>query len=123
MASRTADSYSSGISSRVRATLRPRPPPPNAALIAIGRPYSRAKSATSSGPLTGPSVPGASGAPTRLAISRARTLSPSATMAAGGGPIQVSPASITACGEGRVLGEEAVAGVHGVGARRGPRPR
>jgi hypothetical protein len=29
-------------------------------------------------------------------MSRALTLSPSASMAAGGGPIQVSPASITA---------------------------
>ena len=80
----------------VRATLRPRPPPPNAALIATGSPYSRAKAVTSSGPLTGPSVPGASGAPTRLAISLAFTLSPSATIAAGGGPIQVKPASMTA---------------------------
>ena len=30
-------------------------------------------------------------------------------MAAGGGPIQISPASITAVGEGCVLGQEAVA--------------
>ena len=37
-------------------------------------------------------------------------------MAAGGGPIQVSPASITALREAGVLGEEAVAGVYGVGA-------
>ena len=99
--------------------MRPRPPPPKAALIATGRPCSRAKSTISSGPLTGPSVPGASGAPTRLAISRARTLSPSASIAAGGGPIQVRPASGHGAGEGRVLGEEAVAGVHRVGA--GPR--
>ncbi len=41
VASRTADSYSSAISSKVRATLSPRPPPPKAALIATGRPYSR----------------------------------------------------------------------------------
>ena len=38
IASRVADSNSSGISSRVRATLRPRPPPPNAALMATGSP-------------------------------------------------------------------------------------
>ena len=38
---------------------------------------------------------GASGAPTRLAMSRAFTLSPSASIAAGGGPIQTRPASIT----------------------------
>ena len=37
-------------------------------------------------------------------------------MAAGGGPIQVSPASSTARAKRGVLGEEAVAGVDGVGA-------
>ena len=42
-ASRTADSNASATSSISRATLRPRPPPPNAALIAIGRPCSSAK--------------------------------------------------------------------------------
>ena len=39
-ASRTADSNSSATSSSLRATFRPRPPPPKAALIAIGRPFS-----------------------------------------------------------------------------------
>ncbi len=80
----------------VLATFRPRPPPPNAALIAIGRPYSAANASASAAPLTGPSVPGASGAPTCLAMCLACTLSPSASIAAGGGPIQVSPASMTA---------------------------
>ncbi|CFS26993.1 Uncharacterised protein [Mycobacterium tuberculosis] len=62
MASRTADSYSSGISSMVRATFMPLPPPPWAALIAIGRPYSSANATTSSAPLTGSGVPGTRGA-------------------------------------------------------------
>ncbi len=84
------------ISAGLRTTLSPRPPPPNAALIAIGRPCRATNASTSSGPLTGPSVPGAIGAPTRLAIARAATLSPRASMAAGGGPIQVSPAPVTA---------------------------
>jgi hypothetical protein len=65
-------------------------------LIAMGRPCSAANASTSATPLTGPSVPGAIGAPTRLAISRAATLSPSASIAAGRGPIQISPASPTA---------------------------
>ena len=37
-------------------------------------------------------------------------------MADGGGPIQTRPASMTACANAGVLREEAVAGVHGVGA-------
>ena len=97
MASRTADSYASVISAALRTTFRPRPPPPNAALIAIGSPYCCANASTSATPLTGPSVPGAIGAPTAAAIRRAATLSPSASIAAGGGPIQISPASMTAC--------------------------
>ena len=80
----------------VRATFRPRPPPPNAALIAIGRPCSRANPTTSSAPETGSGVPATSGAPARWAMCRAETLSPSERIAAGGGPIQFSPASITA---------------------------
>ena len=47
-ASRTADSNSSVTSSIFRATFSPRPPPPNAALIAIGRPCSLANATTSS---------------------------------------------------------------------------
>ena len=80
----------------VLATRSPRPPPPNAALIAIGSPCSAANASASAAPATGPSVPGASGAPTALAMCRAATLSPSASIAPGGGPIQVSPASVTA---------------------------
>ena len=41
---------------------------------------------------------------------------PIAAIAAGGGPIHVSPASMTAWANARRLGEEAVAGVDGVGA-------
>ena len=80
----------------VRATLSPRPPPPNAALIATGSPCSFAKATTSSWPVTGSFVPATSGAPALAAMRRAETLSPSALIAAGGGPIQMSPASRTA---------------------------
>ncbi|GMA22336.1 hypothetical protein GCM10025864_00950 [Luteimicrobium album] len=41
--------------------------------------------------------PGDEGAPARCAMWRALTLSPSDAIAAGGGPTQTSPASITAC--------------------------
>ncbi len=95
-ASRTAESNSSGISSMVRATFNPRPPPPNAALMATGRPCSSAKATTSSASFTGSLVPGTSGAPALVAMCRACTLSPSAMIESGEGPIQVSPASMTA---------------------------
>jgi hypothetical protein len=55
-----------------------------------------ANASTSAAPDTGPAVPAATGAPARRASRRAATLSASTRMAAGGGPIQVSPASVTA---------------------------
>ena len=80
----------------VRATFKPRPPPPWAAFIATGRPCSFAKAMTSLALSTGSGVPATRGAPTFAAIFRADTLSPSAAIACGGGPIQTRPASITA---------------------------
>ena len=80
----------------VRATFSPRPPPPKAALMATGRPCSSAKATTSSASLTGSLVPGTSGAPALVAMCRALTLSPREMIASGEGPIQVSPASMTA---------------------------
>jgi len=65
--------------------------------MATGSPYSFANDTTSSAPLTGSGVPGTSGAPARSAMCRAVTLSPRSRMACGDGPIQVSPASRTAC--------------------------
>ena len=97
MASRTADANASGISSNVCAIFKPRPPPPCAALIATGNPCSFAKAMISSAFLTGSAVPATSGAPAFAAILRAETLSPSALIAEGGGPIHVNPASITLC--------------------------
>ena len=55
-----------------------------------------AKARTSAAVSTVPSDPATRGAPTRMAISRAETLLPSTRIAAGVGPIQSSPASITA---------------------------
>ena len=64
--------------------------------MATGNPCSLAKAKTSSCPSTGSLVPATSGAPALAAILRAETLSPNARIAAGGGPIQIRPASITA---------------------------
>ncbi len=64
--------------------------------MATGTPCSLAKATTSSASLTGSLVPATSGAPARSAMWRALTLSPRESMADGGGPIQVSPASMTA---------------------------
>ena len=57
---------------------------------------SSAKASTSSAEFTGSAVPGTCGALTFSAMWRAATLSPSLEMAAGGGPIHVIPALITA---------------------------
>ncbi len=65
--------------------------------MATGSPFSFANCTTSSAPPTGSAVPGTCGAPARCAMCRALTLSPRLSMAAGGGPIQTRPASITAC--------------------------
>ena len=80
----------------VWATFMPRPPPPKAALIATGTPYSLANATTSSAPLTGSLVPAAIGAFARSAIWRAVTLSPRSRMDCGDGPIQMRFASMTA---------------------------
>ena len=116
MASRTADSNISSISSTVRATLRPRPPPPNAALIAMGRPCSAANAWISSTPCDGVGgagdqgcagalrdVAGADLVAERLDRRRRRADPREAGVDDG-------------LRERRVLGEEAVPGVHGVGA-------
>ena len=63
--------------------------------MATGSPCSLANATTSSGPSTGSAVPGTRGAPALVAMCRAFTLSPSASIAAGPGPIHVSPASMT----------------------------
>src|SRR5207302_1518940 len=83
--------YNSATSSILPATFNPRPPPPNAALIATGNPYSRANATTSPTPDTGPADPATNGAPARAAIPRADTLSPNASIASAGGPTHVNP--------------------------------
>ncbi len=65
----------------------PRPPPPADALISTGR----SRSVTVAG-----SSSGSTGTPASAISRLASTLEPIAAMAAGGGPIQTSPASSTA---------------------------
>ena len=115
-ASRTAESYSSGISSSVRATFRPRPPPPKAALMAIGRPSSWANATTSSA-----SVDRVGGArDLRRAGPRGDvpgcTLSPRVAIACGRRTDPGQPGVDHGLREVGVLGQEAVARMHGVGA-------
>jgi hypothetical protein len=70
-------------------------------LIAIGSPCSSAKVTTSEASATGSLVPATRGAPTFSAMCRALTLSPRLSIASGGGPIQIRPASITAWAKAR----------------------
>ena len=74
----------------------PRPPPPNAALMAIGQPCSSPKARISSGPEANSVVPGTIGAPPRSAALRLETLSPIASMASGDGPMKATPSSVIA---------------------------
>ena len=81
----------------------PRPPPPAAALTSSGSPIAAGSPVSTTG------------TPASRAIRFASSLSPPARSAAGGGPIQTSPAASDGLGELGALGEEPVAGVDGVG--------
>ena len=65
---------------------------------------------------TGSVVPGTIGTPAFAISSRARVLEPIASIADAGGPMNVDAALLERRGEAGVLGQEAVAGVHGLGA-------
>ena len=84
--------------------------------MAIGRPFSSANATTSSALSTGSLVPATSGAPTFSAMWRALTLSPRVSIAVGRRADPDQPGIDDGLGEVGVLGEEAVAGVHRVGA-------
>ena len=114
----TASASSSG-----RATSRmPRPPPPNAALTSTGKPIRRGRGDRGRSPRGRRSTPGqhrhAGRRHQRLGLElRAHGLD-----RLGRRPDEGEPGVGAAAGEGGVLGEEPVAGVHGVGAGA-PRPR
>ena len=74
----------------------PRPPPPNAALIAIGYPCSLPNATISPASVIGVVVPGTLSTPARSAARRDEILSPITSMASDGGPIHVTPAPVTA---------------------------
>ena len=69
------------------------PPPPAAALSAIGQPYCSPSSITRAGSSTRSVVPGTIGTPAASMISRARIFEPIASIASGGGPIQAMPSA------------------------------
>ncbi len=71
------------------------PPPPAAALSMTGKPISSAIRRASSGSATGSTVPGTTGAPASRTARRALVFEPINSMASGGGPTSVSPASRT----------------------------
>ena len=96
MASRVADSNAACAPSASRTTFSPLPPPPYAALMATGQPCSSPKATISLTSSMAAVVPGTASTPASAAASRDEILSPITSIAAGGGPIQVQPASVTA---------------------------
>ena len=100
----------------VRATFRPRPPPPYAALMATGSPCSLANAMISSASATGSDVPATSGAPARLGDVAGLDL---VAEGVDGRGWRTDPGQARVdhrLREAGVLGEESVAGVYGVGA-------
>ena len=75
----------------------PRPPPPAAALIISGKPIGAAAAISAALLWSSGSAPEMVGTPAARAMRFAPALSAIWRIAAGGGPTQVNPASITAC--------------------------
>ena len=103
-------------SSSLCATFMPRPPPPAAAFTSTGKPISRPIASASASDVMPPSEPGTTGMPSRLAVRLASILSPIRRMCSARGPMKWTSCSLEDFGEARVLGEEAVARMHRVGA-------
>ena len=83
--------------------------------MATGQPCSAPKASISAAVVTGPSLPGTTGTPAAMAAAREETLSPMTSMASGGGPDERGAAGGQGPGEGRVLREESVSRMDGVG--------
>ena len=64
-----------------------------------------------------PPLPGTTGTPAFSAAMRAATLSPMVRMASPLGPDEDHPGLVDGFGEARILGQEAVARMDGIGAR------
>ena len=73
----------------------PLPPPPAAALMMSGYPTSSPSATTAAGLSTGSTAPGMIGTPAARIAARAAVFEPISSIAAGGGPIHVRPASST----------------------------
>ncbi len=99
-----------------RATFMPRPPPPAAALTSTGKPIDFAIDSASSSEVTPPSEPGTTGMPSRWAVRLASILSPIRRMWLGLRADEMDVVLVEDFGEARVLGQKAVARMHGVGA-------
>ena len=104
-------------SSAVCATFMPRPPPPAAALTSTGIAdrLARSRSASSSA-VTPPSEPGTTGMPRRLRGALGLDLVAHQADVLGLRADEVDVVLFEDFGEARVLGQEAVARMHGVGA-------
>ena len=96
MPARRHASRAAGTEAASPTTRMPRPPPPYAALMATGQPYCSPNATTSSAGPTGSSVPGTGATPAATAVRRAAIFSPIASMASGGGPMNVTPFSVMA---------------------------
>ena len=103
----------------------PLPPPPATAFTISGYPMAAAMAAASASvrdASSGSLVPGTTGTPARMAVSRAAVLLPIRRIASAEGPTNVRPDAYARLGEIVVLGEKPVAGMDGIGsgpARRG----
>ncbi len=91
-ASRRADAIASGSSAAADTSRMPLPPPPADGLSSTGKPISDAAAARSVSDIPGSVRPGTTGTPAAATASLARILSPIASIAAAGGPMNTSPA-------------------------------
>ena len=95
----------------------PFPPPPALALRSTGNPIEAAARPISSSE-AGPSVPARAAPRPRAAPRLAEALSPRRSITSGEGPTKTTSFVGAGAGEGRVLGEEAVAGMDRLAAGR-----
>ena len=100
----------------------PRPPPPQLALRMPGKPTSRIRPSAASGSAGSTPVAGTVGTPAASAMARADTLSPRRRRVSGRGADEGDPGCCAGLRKLRRLGEEAVAGVDGVGSGPGRDP-
>jgi len=95
-ASADARASASANSDAWRTTRMPLPPPPPTAFSASGYPVSLAIASISETSSSAVSLPGITGTPASFIATRARSLSPAFAIESAEGPMNVSPASVTA---------------------------